>query len=228
MDTKLSKSRNFTRLILHMISIFTAVLILFAAAGCKRQGLSGPRMLEMGDDINGMVVTTGTADATPLEYFCTFEVDEEITTSIDCQVPPVQKLEIGHMIGVSGRALQELDWSELVWQVYLDGYQLDLVSFGEDYDVAPEIMSSLSPIREVFKQRKTWDVMLINPTFGMHTLHCTAKTGSVVYSWVVNFMINSTVGPLDMVDRLPAKPSAGQGIWSEEEWMERWAMAWDN
>ena len=177
--------------------------------------------------MNGMVVTSGTTDAPPLEAFCIFKLDEELTNTIDCQVPPLPKLAIGHMIGLTGGALQELDWSKLDWQIYLDGYLLDLDTFDEQTYVEPVFLSSPSSVREGFKQRKTWDIVLINPSFGLHTLLCTVRENSVTYSWVVNFMIMSTRGPLNMVDRLPAKPVAGQGIWSDGGWMERRAMAWD-
>lgn len=205
MNTKLLTRRTFTRMLVRILMIAGMLSVI---ASCGKQVPSVPRILKEGDRLNGMVVTTSTADATPLEYFCTFEVDEEVTTNIDCQVPPVQKLAIGHMIGVTGRAFQELDWSEIDWQVYLDGYLLNLDTFDEQSYVEPIVLSSPSPIREVFKQRKTWDIMLLNPSFGLHTLLCTARTKSVVYSWVVNFMINSTRGPQEMIDLPPLKSQA--------------------
>jgi hypothetical protein len=214
MNTKLLTRRAFTRMLLRILLIVGMLSVL---ASCGKQIPSAPRILKEGDRLNGMVVTTSTADATPLEYFCTFDVDEELTTSIDCQVPPVQKLAIGHMIGVTGRAFQELDWSEIDWQVYLDGYLLDMDTFDEQSYVEPVILSSPSPIREVFMQRKTWDIMLINPTFGLHTLLCTAKTNSVVYDWAVNFMIYDTRGPLNMADRLLPSSLAVQETWAMRE-----------
>ncbi len=198
MDTKLLTRRACTRILSNIPRSLMILAILFMLASC-RQVPSAPRILEDGDKLNGMVVTSGMADAPPLEAFCTFEVGEDVTTTIDCQVPPLPKLAIGHLIGVTGGAFQELDWSKIDWQVYLDGYLLNLDTFDEQSYVEPEILSSPSPIREVFKQRKTWDIVLINPTFGLHTLLCTAKTKSVVYNWTVNFMINSTRGAINMV-----------------------------
>ena len=198
MNTRLSTRRGYKRNLLGILRIFTILGLLSVLASC-RQIPTAPRTLEKGDKLNGMVLTSGTVDAPPLEAFCIFDIDEEVTTTIDCQVPPLPKLAIGHMIGVTGRAFQELDWSQIDWQVYLDGYQLDLDTFDEQSYVEPEITSSPSPIREVFRQRKTWDIVLVNPTFGLHTLLCTAKTKSVVYNWVVNFMIDSTGGPVNMV-----------------------------
>ncbi len=197
MDRKLSIRRVCRRILMGFLHNLVILGLLFVLASC-RQVHTVPRTLEKGDKLDGMVVTSGTTDAPPLEAFCTFDVDEEMTTTIDCQVPPLPKLAIGHLIGVTGGAFQELDWSEIDWQVYLDGYLLELDTFDEQSYLEPEILSSPSPIRNVFKQRKTWDIVLINPTFGLHTLLCTARTNSVVYNWVVNFMINSTSGPVNM------------------------------
>lgn len=168
-------------------------------ASC-RQIPTAPNALEKGDKLNGMVLTSGAVDAPPLDAFCIFDSDEEVTTTIDCQVPPLPKLAIGHMIGVTGGAFQELDWSEIDWQIYLDGYLLKLDTFDEQSYIEPEIPSSPSPVREVFKQRKTWDIVLVNPTLGLHTLLCTAKTSSVDYNWVVNFMIGPTQELVNMAE----------------------------
>jgi hypothetical protein len=220
MDTKLFTRRKSTRIPLRILFLLLIGGMIFALASCRRQVPFTPRILREGDNLNGMVVTTGIADAPPLEAFCNFKLDEDITPSIDCQVPPLPKLAIGHMIGLTGGRLQELDWSKLDWQVYLDGYRLDLETFGGSSYVEPEIMSAPSPIREVFKQKKTWDIVLINPTFGLHTLLCTVKTNSVVYDWAVNFMIYDTRGPLNMVDQ----PTDAR---SNTEGMARALIAWD-
>lgn len=202
MNTKLLTRRDYRRNLLGILHILTILGLLFVLASCRHIP-SAPRILARGDKLNGMVVTSGMADAPPLEAFCIFDVDEEVTTTIDCQVPALPKLAIGHMIGVTGRAFQEMDWSEIDWQVYLDGYLLDLDTFDKQSYAEPEIPSAPTPIREVFRQRKTWDIVLINPTFGLHTLLCTAKTNSVVYNWVVNFMIDSNSGPLNMAASRP-------------------------
>jgi hypothetical protein len=214
MNTKLSIRRYDKRNILGILHIVTILGLLSMVASCRQLPMA-PRILAEGDKLNGMLVTSGTTDAPPLEAFCTFDVDEDVTSTIDCQVPPLPKLAIGHLIGVTGGAFQELDWSEIDWQVYLDGYLLDLDTFDEESYLEPEILSSPSPAREVFKQRHTWDIVLINPTFGLHTLLCTAKTNSVVYNWVVNFMIKSTRGPGNMVSWPPVNPAAGEIAWSE-------------
>ncbi len=225
MNTKLLTRRTFTRMLVRILIIAGMLSVL---ASCGKQAPSAARILKEGDHLNGMVVTSGTTDAVPLEAFCMFNLDEDLTNTIDCQVPPLPKLAIGHLIGLTGGALQELDWSELDWQIYLDGYLLDMDTFDKQAYVEPVILSSPSPVREVFMQRKTWDIVLLNPGFGLHTLLCTVKDDSVVYNWVVNFMIRSTRGPLNMVDRLPVELPAGEGIWSKVRGMERRTVALNN
>lgn len=200
MGTKLSMHQEYKKeILLGILHVFTILGLLFVPASC-RQIPSAPRILKQGDKLNGMVVTSGMADAPPLEAFCVFDVSEDVTTTIDCQVPRLSKLAIGHMIGVTGGASRELDGSEIDWQIYLDGYLLELDTFDEQSYIEPEILSSPSAVREVFKQRKTWDIVLINPTLGLHTLLCTAKTSSVTYHWVVNFMIGPAQELVNMVE----------------------------
>ena len=198
MKTRLSKSQTHKRIFFRRAGILLVLGMLFGFASCRSQPPSAPRILKEGDEINGMIVTTGIPHAPPLEVFCRFDEDEDATNTINCDVPPLPKLAIGHLIGMTGGAWQELDWSKVDWQVYLDSYRLDLDTFDQESYVEPELLSSPSPIREVFKQRKTWDIVLIDPTFGMHTLLCSARTETIVYNWVVNFMINSTSGPLNL------------------------------
>ena len=86
-------------------------------------------MLKSGDEIDGMVITTGTSEAPPLWVFCSPALENYGTTTMDCQVPPLPKLAIGHTFGLADQALQTLDWSALTWELYLDGHPLDLESF---------------------------------------------------------------------------------------------------
>ena len=200
MDRMLLKSKIHKRMLLHVLNSLLIVMLLLSLNSCKDQSRDVPHTLQEGDNLIGMVVTTGIADAPPLESYCYFDPDEDGMDTVDCQVPLLTKLGIGHMIGVPRGALQELDWSKVSWEVYLDGYLLDLDSFGEYTYAEPVLRTAPSPVREVFEKRKTWDIVLVNPTFGLHTLTCTAKAQAVVYHWVVNFMINATRGPQYMVD----------------------------
>lgn len=208
MEANRLASRYSSRMFPRLLNFMVIVMVVLTTGSCRKQAPAAPRVLKAGDSLNGMLLTTGVSHAPPLEVFCEFEEDEELS-DINCQVPPLEKLAIGHLVGATGRALQELDWSKLDWQVYLDGYRLDLDTFGEYSTAEPVVLSAPSPIREAVQQRKTWDVVLVNPTFGLHTLDCMVKANSLVYSWVVNFMINPSRGPINMVESTPVQISAG-------------------
>jgi hypothetical protein len=144
-------------------------------------------MLKPGDQIDGMILATGAADAPPLWAFCSPAPENDGGITLSCQVPPLPKLAIGHTFGVANQALQALDWSAINWELYLDGYPLDVEAFGVHNYVMPDLAPGPSPIREIFRQMKTWDVVLTNPTPGIHILRGTAYTEGDTYTWVVNF-----------------------------------------
>ena len=154
---------------------------------------AGDRLLKPGDQIDGMVITTGTAKASPLGAFCSPALEDEGILTVDCHVPLLSRLAIGLPFGGTNQALQTLDWSGLTWQLSLDGYPVDLEAFGVYTYVVPDLAPSPSPVREVFRQKKAWDVVLLHPTSGLHTLRGIARTGANTYTWVVNFTVESSL-----------------------------------
>lgn len=179
------------KVLLLSFNLLVAVLI-----ACQPVGQStGPQMLKSGDEIDGMVITTGTSEAPPLGAFCSPALENDGTTTMDCQVPPLPKLAIGHTFGLADQALQTLDWSALTWELYLDGHPLDLESFGIHNYVMPDLAPHPSPIREVFRQMRAWDVVLVDPTPGAHTLHGMAGAEADTYSWIVNFTVEAPLAP---------------------------------
>ena len=174
------------RFLLFTFGLLMAVVVLAYQPG--RQS-AGDRLLKPGDQIGGMVITTGVAEASPLWAFCSHTVENDNVTHVDCQVPPLSKLAIGHLFGEADRTLQASDWSTLTWELSLDEHSLDLAAFGIHHYVMPGLASPPSPIREVFRQKKAWDVVLTNPTPGMHSLRGRARTGAHTYTWVVNFTV---------------------------------------
>lgn len=154
---------------------------------------SGDRLLKPGDEIDGMVITTGAAKAPPLWVFCSPAQENEDVMTVECHVPLVSNLAIGHPFEGADQALQALDWSALTWQLSLDGQPLDLKAFGLYTYVVPDLAPRPSPIREVFRQKKAWDVVLVNPTSGLHTLRGVAHTGTHTYRWFVNFTVEGSL-----------------------------------
>lgn len=170
-------------------------LLIIVVIACEPVRQSTDRsMLKPGDEIDGMVITTGIAKTLPLWAFCSPALENNGVVSVDCRVPSLSRLAIGHTFGLADSALQTLDWSTLSWELDLDGHLLDLEAFGIYDYVMPELAPHPSPIREVFRQFKAWDVVLTNPKPGMHILHGVARAETDTYGWVVNFNIE---GPLE-------------------------------
>jgi hypothetical protein len=152
-------------------------------------------MLKPGDEIGDMIITTGAGQSPPLSAFCEANFNHADGSSIDCQVPPVASLAIGHTLGLTDPALQTTDWSALHWELSLDGQTIDLMAFGI-YDFAqPDLAPSPSPIREIFRHVKAWDVVLINPASGRHTLSGMAYDEAVTYLWMANFTVEASHTP---------------------------------
>lgn len=172
-----------------LLFIFVLLIAVVALAYVPIGQSANNRTLKPGDEIDGMIVTTGVVEAPPLWAFCSPVLEDEGVLHVDCHVPSVSKLAIGHPFEGTDQALQSLDWSEKTWQLSLDGYPLDLEAFGVYTYVVPDLAPSPSPIREVFRQNKAWDVVLVNPTVGAHTLRGMAHTEVDTYLWTMNFMV---------------------------------------
>jgi len=172
-------------------------LLIAAAAGlaaCVGQNATPSPLnpiLNPGDQIDSMILTTGAADAPPLWAFCSPPQENQHVTKTDCRVPPLPKLAIGHTFGVVDQALQTLDWSAPTWELYLDGHPLSLEAFGVYTYVMPDLAPHPSPIREVFRQMRAWDVVLTNLKPGAHTLQGLAQSKTDTYTWIVNLIIEA-------------------------------------
>lgn len=167
-------------------------LLIAVATACQPVTQSTERaMLKPGDEIDGMIITTGAAKAPPLWAFCPPVLENDGVTSVDCRVPQLPRLAIGHAFGLANPALQASDWSALTWDFYADGQPVDLEAFGTYNYVMPDLALGPSPIREIFRQMKAWDVVLINPTPRTHTVQGVAGAEANTYTWFVNFTIQA-------------------------------------
>ena len=176
------------------ILIITFLCLGGLIGGCSPVGPESPSdwtKIEPGDEINGMIITTGTSESPPLWAFCPPALEIDGATSVDCRVPSLPKLAIGHTFGLADPDLQTLDWSALTWELSVDGQPVDLLAFGTYDFVLPDLAPRPSPIREIFRQVKAWDVILTNPTPGAHTLHGMAYIEADTYTWTVNFTIEA-------------------------------------
>src|SRR5687767_14008073 len=90
--------------------------LIFVLTACQSVGQRG-EMFQPGDMVGGMNPTTGAQDAAPLWAFCSPAQSSGNTTTSDCIVPVVSGLSIGHLFMVSDVTLNDLDWSDLTWQL---------------------------------------------------------------------------------------------------------------
>jgi hypothetical protein len=132
------------------IFMLAAFCTLFSFA-CSQQGLhwsfihpiSVPPMLEPGDQIGSMVVTTGANDAPPLWAFCSKSLEGKGSYILDCRAPVLASLGVGNIFLYADEAITNLDWSELVWELSIDGQKVDLESFGTFEYVVPSMKKNL-------------------------------------------------------------------------------------
>jgi hypothetical protein len=147
-------------------------------------------MLTVGDEVDGMTLTTGAADARPLWVFCASEVNKNVTTA-NCRVPQVSKLAIGHVFIDTDIAFRETEWSDLHWELYLDDQYINLDQFGPYDYLLPTMAPNPSLVREVFMKFTAWDVVLTNLEPGVHTIEGRVFDGAEEYSWIVNLVIEN-------------------------------------
>ncbi len=183
-----------------LLRILLFALLPLLAIACGQGGLhwstvplfSAPSMLEPEDKIDTMVITTGVEAATPLWAFCLPTIKNDHLITADCGAVSFSKLTIGHTFGVMDLASEGLDWSNLKWELYLDGHPIDLNSFGTYSFVHPDLALDPAPIKEVFRSVRVWNVVLENPTPGPHVVYGHVRSGNETYTWIVNFIVATT------------------------------------
>ncbi len=146
-------------------------------------------MFKPGDTIAGMSLTTGAQEAAPLWAFCSPVQYAGNTTTADCSVPAIPRLAIGHILMPGEEVPARLNWSEISWELTIDGQPIDLKSFGTYEFLLPAMSPDPSPVREVFMQFTAWDVVLTNLNPGEHTIHGLAQMGSYSHTWVMHLTI---------------------------------------
>ena len=147
-------------------------------------------VLEPGEKIDDMVITTGIENAFPLWRLCSPKKANDHSISADCgEVSVCTNLAIGHTLGVMDLVDPSIGWEGLNWEMSLDGHPIDLEAFGVYDFVHPDFPSK--PLGEVFRVLRVWDVVLVNPALGTHRLQGQAQSpdGAEPYTWVINFTV---------------------------------------
>ena len=144
--------------------------------------------IEPGDMIGSMVVTIGAEDAPPLWAFCSQSVEGTGSYMLDCRAPALASLGIGNIFLYVDRPM---DWSDLVWELSIDGQQVDLKSFGTFDYVVPIMIKKPSPVRESFGRVTAWNIVLKALEPGHHTLWFVAQSKMATHTWFVSLDIEA-------------------------------------
>jgi hypothetical protein len=176
---------------------FVKVVLAFLFAGSQSSvqiATANVSVLHIGDEIDGMTLTNGAADARPLWVFCSSEISNHVTTA-NCRVPQMSKLAIGHAFLAADNPFQNAEWSELEWQLYIDDKLINLDDFSTYHYVLPTMAASPSPIREVFMKFTAWDIVLMDLEPGVHMLQGLVRSDAEEYRWNVELMIETRSVP---------------------------------
>jgi hypothetical protein len=173
---------------IRLLHLVTLLCVVIQAACQPLVRLSDVAMLGMGDRIDGMLLTDGAADATPLGAFCSFTGSTNLVTA-NCRVPRVSRLAIGQALLTTGEFFPGIAWSDLAWELSIDGQPVDLHAFGTYEYVLPAIARTPSLVREVFTKQTAWDIVLSELQPGSHIVDGLVHHRSAEYTWVVNLVI---------------------------------------
>jgi len=145
-------------------------------------------MLQPGDKIVDMAITTGVENAFPLWSICGPKKVNDHAIMADCgEISYYDNLAIGHTLGVMDLVDPFIDREELNWKMFVDGHPVNLKAFSVYEFVHPDFPSK--PLGEVFRVLRVWDVVLVNPAPGMHRVDGQVQDGGATYTWVINFTV---------------------------------------
>jgi hypothetical protein len=190
-----------TRLITTVVFV-AAMLVVSVALYAQGEGL------KRGDSIDGMSLRSGGSEDPPIWAFCSPAFPNPGVTTEGCTVPALPELAIGHGSFGIDEAHRDAVWNAQTWELYLDGQQVDLEAFGTeegDLPLAPG-QPGYDPNKEVIAKLRSWDVVLVNPTAGAHTLRSVmtlsqdADNGfhtmaGGTYELVINFAVEAATLP---------------------------------
>jgi len=194
---------------------FAKIVLAFVLAFLQSDAAAAhASMITVGDEIDGMTLTTGAGDARPLWVFCASDVKENVTTA-DCHVPQVSRLAIGHVFLGREDVFRDTAWSELRWELYLDDQYINLDQFGTYDYLLPTMAPNPSLVREVFMKFTAWDVVLTNVQPGAHTIKGRVFDGAEEYNWVVHLLIEDKANLMHKEEGSQANQSScpQTGMW---------------
>ena len=176
----------------YFANIANVILAFFVAISQSAVKPAAPRsaMLSVGDSINGMTLSKGADESHSLWAFCFKSPEGTGSYILDCRVPALASPRIGNSLLYANEAIPNRDWSELVWDLSIDGQAVDLEPF-ETFNYFAPSMSKLpsSPVLGTFKQGTDWNIVLTDLRPGHHTLWLVAESKIGRYTWFVSLDI---------------------------------------
>lgn len=175
--------------------MYLTLLVVLTACQSKGQPLSAA-ISEPVETLNGLSLATGAVDAAPLWAYCSPSQENTHIRTFNCRAPVWQTLAVGNLFLLTDAALLNRNGAELVWELSIDDYVVDLESFGTFDYVMPAMPASPSPVREVFARVTDWNLVMTNLNPGEHTLSFRAQNKTESYMWLVQLVVE----PADDVD----------------------------
>lgn len=186
--------------------------------------IAGASLLRPGDKIGQMSVETSPSRTSVVWDYCPMAwSDKPGGEPVDCSMPWQPAVDVWAAWGAKDQALLEAGWEALTWEMYVDGQALDLSAFGTwDFDWAAE---DGTPVRI-----RAWDLRLVNPSPGEHTLHYLMHINqevsdgfAITQPRTMEMVLHVTVEPPVAgapVTPVPAPPPVSESWWNKAVFYE--------
>jgi len=144
--------------------------VLLVAVGSGFAAAAGP--VKPGGKIGTMKLVRGVPYESDLELFnvdsCSANFTKPGRYHKACEIPRVRKVFIGEAFYAQTKKALDRLWKETTWTATLDGHLVSLAAFG----------TNDRPRRNGAVVR-AWNVILVDPTSGKHTLRYRTQTASI-------------------------------------------------
>lgn len=144
------------------------ILIIIAFSACSTIKSEQEKwMVKTGEKIGNMTLEKHSMSTKypDLWDYCAYQAEEKEpgTQTVDCDVPLIPILQISFGWGAKDDTILDANWSAMTWELYIDGYQIDINEIEQWSD-------SGRPDLGVYQSIRGWILDLNNLSPGEHTL----------------------------------------------------------
>jgi len=154
-------------LYLTLYVLFAAIIVSCAGAAPE----SAQKMLQPGDKIGSMTVEEHVTDITYADIgrYCSYQWAENVPGSknVDCKIPRYPRIQVDFGWEAKDVATLDVNWNAMTWELYIDGYQVNLDKFGQWSEI---------PSRAVYQNGRGWIIDMVDVPPGQHTLRLLWKS----------------------------------------------------